>query len=88
LSYILLLLGGAGEWPARLDVRTNSDTLRGRDSSVGLPTGQSISIDVTVQVSVYPAPSGMPKGEATTPVQQDFIEQRGRKSVAAWQVTS
>jgi hypothetical protein len=44
LSYILLLLGGAGEWPARLDVRTNSDTLRGRDSSVGLPRGQSIAL--------------------------------------------
>jgi hypothetical protein len=44
LSYILLLLGGAGEWPARLDVRTNSDTLPGRDSSVGLPREQSFAL--------------------------------------------
>jgi hypothetical protein len=44
LSYILLLLGGAGEWPARLDVRTNSDTLRDRDSSVSLPRGQSSAL--------------------------------------------
>jgi hypothetical protein len=44
LSYILLLLGGAGERPARLDVRTNSDTLRGRDSSVGLPREHSFAL--------------------------------------------
>jgi hypothetical protein len=41
LSYILLLLGGADESPARLDVRTNSDTLHRRHSSVGSPGRQS-----------------------------------------------